>query len=139
MEYFNTFGGNPVSCAVALAVLDVIEEEGLQAHAAEVGAHLKAGLVSLADRHPMIGDVRGLGLFLGIELVREAESLTPAAREAAETVERMKGRGILLSTDGPLDNVIKIKPPLVFSRENADELLAGLDEVLSEIEHQPEM
>ena len=139
MEYFNTFGGNPVSCAVALAVLDVIEEEGLQAHAAEVGTHLKAGLVSLADRHPMIGDVRGLGLFLGIELVREAESLTPAPREAAETVERMKGRGILLSTDGPLENVIKIKPPLVFSRENADELLAGLDEVLSEIEHQPEM
>jgi 4-aminobutyrate aminotransferase-like enzyme len=139
MEYFNTFGGNPVSCAVALAVLDVIEEEGLQAHAAEVGAHLKAGLVSLADRHPMIGDVRGLGLFLGIELVRESESLTPATREAAEIVERMKDRGILLSTDGALENVIKIKPPLVFSRENADELLAGLDEVLSEIEHRAKM
>jgi 4-aminobutyrate aminotransferase-like enzyme len=76
---------------------------------------------------------------LGIELVRESESLTPATREAADTVEWMKGRGILLSTDGPLENVIKIKPPLVFSRENADELLAGLDEVLSEIEHRAKM
>ena len=136
MEYFNTFGGNPVSCAVALAVLDVIEEEGLQARAAEVGAHLKAGLMSLAARHAMIGDVRGLGLFLGIELVREAESLTPATREAAEAIELMKERGVLLSTDGPFENVIKIKPPLVFSRENADELVAVLDEVLGEIEHE---
>ena len=133
MEYFNTFGGNPVSCAVALAVLDVIEEEGLQAHAAEVGAHLNSSLMSLAERHPMIGDVRGLGLFLGIELVREAESLTPATREAAEAVELMKDRGVLLSTDGPFANVLKIKPPLVFSRENADELVAVLDEVLVEI------
>jgi len=136
MEYFNTFGGNPVSCAVALAVLDVIEEEGLQARAAEVGAHLKSSLMSLAERRPMIGDVRGLGLFLGIELVREAESLTPATREAADAVERMKERGVLLSTDGPLENVIKIKPPLVFSLENADELVAGLDEVLGEIEQE---
>ena len=139
MEYFNTFGGNPVSCAVALAVLDVIEEEGLQARAAEVGAHLKAGLMSLAARHAMIGDVRGLGLFLGIELVREAESLTPATREAAEAIELMKERGVLLSTDGPFENVIKIKPPLVFSRENADELVAVLDEVLGEIEQKAEM
>ncbi len=139
MEYFNTFGGNPVSCAVALAVLDVIEEGGLQARAAEVGAHLKSSLVSLAKRHPMIGDVRGLGLFLGIELVREAESLTPATREAAEAVELMKDRGVLLSTDGPLKNVIKIKPPLVFTWENADELVAGLDEVLGEIEQKAEM
>ena len=139
MEYFNTFGGNPVSCAVALAVLDVIEEEGLQARAAEVGAHLKAGLMSLAARHAMIGDVRGLGLFLGIELVREAESLTPATREAAEAIELMKERGVLLSTDGPFENVIKIKPPLVFSRENADELVAVLDEVLGEIEQEAEM
>lgn len=136
MEYFNTFGGNPVSCAVALAVLDVIEEEGLQARAAEVGAHLKSSLMSLAERHPMIGDVRGLGLFLGIELVREAESLTPATREAAEAIELMKDRGVLLSIDGPFENVIKIKPPLVFSRENADELVAGLAEVLGEIERQ---
>jgi 4-aminobutyrate aminotransferase-like enzyme len=139
MEYFNTFGGNPVSCAVALAVLDVIEEEGLQARAAEVGAHLKSSLMSLAERHPMIGDVRGLGLFLGIELVREAESLTPATREAAEAIELMKDRGVLLSTDGPFENVIKIKPPLVFSRGNADELVAGLDEVLGEIEQEAEM
>ncbi len=139
MEYFNTFGGNPVSSAVALAVLDVIEEEGLQAHSASVGAHLKTNLESLAERHPIVGDVRGLGLFLGIELVREAESLTPATREAAEVVERMKDRGVLLSTDGPFENVIKIKPPLVFSRENADQLAAGLDEVLGEIEPRAKM
>ena len=139
MEYFNTFGGNPVSCAAALAVLDVIEEENLQARAAEVGARLKSNLASLAADHPIIGDVRGLGLFLGIELVRDKASLTPAPREAAETVERMKDRGVLLSTDGPLENVIKIKPPLVFSRDNADLLAAGLDEVLSEIEHEADM
>jgi 4-aminobutyrate aminotransferase-like enzyme len=139
MEYFNTFGGNPVSCAVALAVLDVIEEEGLQARAAEVGAHLKSSLMSLAERHPLIGDVRGLGLFLGIELVREAESLTPATREAAEAIELMKDRGVLLSIDGPFENVIKIKPPLVFSRENADELVAALAEVLGEIEQKAGM
>jgi 4-aminobutyrate aminotransferase-like enzyme len=139
MEYFNTFGGNPVSCAIALAVLDVIEEEGLQARAAEVGAHLKSSLMSLAKRHPMMGDVRGLGLFLGIELVREAESLTPATREAAAAVELMKDRGVLLSTDGPFENVIKIKPPLVFTRENADELVAGLDEVLGGIGQEAEM
>ncbi|MEM7582182.1 MAG: aminotransferase class III-fold pyridoxal phosphate-dependent enzyme [Acidobacteriota bacterium] len=132
MEYFNTFGGNPVSCAVGLAVLDVIEEEGLQARALEVGQGLLAGLERLRERHPIIGDVRGLGLFLGAELVRDPDTLEPAADEASRIVDRMKRRGYLLSTDGPLHNVIKIKPPLPFTRDNAEGLLRDLDHVLSE-------
>lgn len=134
MEYFNTFGGNPVSCAVGLAVLDVIEEEQLQEHTQHVGEHLKAGLTSLMTRHPIIGDVRGLGLFLGIELVRDRETLEPAAEVASAIVEQMKQRGILLSTDGPLHNVIKIKPPLVFTAADADFLVAALDQVLLDME-----
>jgi len=130
MEYFNTFGGNPVSCAAGLAVLDVIREEGLQQNALEVGEYLKQGLRELQTRHSLIGDVRGLGLFIGIELVRDRETLEPAEAEATQVVERMKDRGILLSTDGPLRNVIKIKPPLVFSKADADSLIAGLDSVL---------
>jgi 4-aminobutyrate aminotransferase-like enzyme/Ser/Thr protein kinase RdoA (MazF antagonist) len=124
MEYFNTFGGNPVSCAVGLAVLDVIRDEGLQENARDVGAYLLEGLREL--KSPLIGDVRGKGLFLGIEFVRDRETKEPAAHEAAEIVEKMKDRGILLSTDGPMHNVIKIKPPLVFSRADADLLLREL-------------
>jgi len=132
MEYFNTFGGNPVSCATGLAVLDVIRDEELQQNALEVGEYLKEQLHLLQDRHVLIGDVRGLGLFIGIELVRDRDTLEPADREAAQLVERMKELGILLSTDGPFHNVIKIKPPLVFSRKDADVLVAGLDSVLRE-------
>ena len=130
MEYFNTFGGNPVSCAIGLAVLDVIEEEGLQQQAEEVGAYFKERLQGLMERHPLIGDVRGRGLFLGIEFVRDRTTLEPADREASAIVEHMKDRGILLSTDGPLHNVIKIKPPLVFDTKNADSVVSHLDEVL---------
>ena len=120
-EYFNTFGGNPVSCAVGLAVLDVIRDEELQEHALEVGAYLKGKLTELKSGHSLVGDVRGAGLFIGIELVRDRQTLEPADREAAALIEQMKERGILLSTDGPFHNVIKIKPPLVFSRRDADE------------------
>ena len=133
MEYFNTFGGNPVSCAVGTAVLEVIEDEGLQAHAAQVGARLLAGLRGLMARHPLIGDVRGLGLFVGVELVRDRATLEPADSEATLIVERMKDAGILLSIDGPLHNVLKLKPPLPFSAEDADFLVATLDEVLAEM------
>ena len=132
MEYFNTFGGNPVSCAVGLAVLDVLEEEGLQANALEVGDYLKAGLEALKSKHPIIGDVRGLGLFIGVELVLDRETLAPAPEQAAYIIERMKERGILLSTEGPLHNVIKIKPPIVFSKSNADALVRTLDMILGE-------
>lgn len=132
MEYFNTFGGNPVSCAVGLAVLDVIEEEGLQARARRVGARLLDGLRGLAARHDLVGDVRGRGLYLGVELVADRATQGPAPRHASYVVERMRDRGILLSTDGPLHNVVKIKPPLQFSEEDADRVVAELDEVLGE-------
>jgi 4-aminobutyrate aminotransferase-like enzyme len=133
MEYFNTFGGNPVSCSVGLAVLDVIRDEELQENALEVGDYLKAGLAELKSRHPSIGDVRGQGLFVGIELVRDRQTLEPADREAAVLIEQMKERGVLLSTDGPFHNVIKIKPPIVFSKRDVDELISKMDVVLGVI------
>ncbi len=132
MEYFNTFGGNPVSCAIGLAVLDVIADEQLQANALKVGERLLAGLRGLQARHPLIGDVRGRGLFIGIELVLDHERLAPAAAQAAYIANRMRDRGILLSTDGPLHNVLKIKPPLVFTEADAHFLLSTLDEILDE-------
>ena len=132
MEYFNTFGGNPVSCEIGLAVLDVIRDEGLQENARRVGASLENGLRRLAERHEIVGDVRGRGLFLGIELVLDASGRTPAPLQAAYVVERMKDHGILLSTDGPDHNVIKMKPPLVFSEADADQALEAYDRVLSE-------
>lgn len=130
MEYFNTFGGNPVSCAAGMAVLDVIEQEGLQENARVVGAYLQDGLEQLAKRHELIGDVRGRGLFVGAELVTDRESRAPATRQAAEAVNLLRERAILLSTDGPDENVIKIKPPMVFDRDNADLFLTAFDEVL---------
>ena len=132
MEYFNTFGGNPVSCAIGMAVLDVIADERLQEHALATGTYLMDGLRSLMDSHPLIGDVRGLGLFVGIELVRDRAALTPAADEAAYIANRMRDHGILLSTDGPFHNVLKIKPPMVFDTANADFLVATLDKILRE-------
>lgn len=132
MEYFNTFGGNPVSCAAGLAVLDVVEEESLQEHALRVGAHLKSRLAGLQERHPVLGDVRGRGLFLGIELVRDPDSREPSGDAASYVVGRMKDHGILLSTDGPDHNVIKIKPPLPFSERDADRVVAVMDKVLAE-------
>ena len=127
MEYFNTFGGNPVSCAAGLAVLDVIEEEGLQRHALDTGAYFMDQLRALMDRHPAIGDVRGLGLFIGIEFVSGRDTRTPDAATASAAVEALKAEGILLSTDGPDHNVIKIKPPLPFDRENAGQITRALD------------
>lgn len=132
MEYFSTFGGNPVSCAIGLAVLDVIADEGLQENARLMGERVQAGLRALAARHPSIGNVRGLGLFLGAELVRDRTTLEPAGEEAGYVASRMRERGVLVSTDGPFHNVLKIKPPLVFAKQDADHLVTTLDEVLSE-------
>jgi 4-aminobutyrate aminotransferase-like enzyme len=132
MEYFNTFGGNPVSCAAGLAVLDVMRDERLQEHALAAGRHLSRDLEGLMARFPLVGDVRGLGLFLGIELVRDRATLEPAADQAAYVINRLRDRGILVSTDGPLHNVIKIKPPLPFTSENADQLVEALATVLEE-------
>jgi 4-aminobutyrate aminotransferase-like enzyme len=132
MEYFNTFGGNPVSCEIGLAVLDVIRDEGLQARAHAVGGFLLAGLARLVERHEAAGDARGLGLFLGLELVESKATRAPSADRAAYVVERMKDHGILLSTDGPDHNVVKMKPPLVFGEDDAARVLEAFDRVLAE-------
>jgi len=128
-ELFSTFGGNPVACAAALAVLAVIKEQDLVANAAKVGSYLRQGLLTLAARHPVIGDVRGEGLLLGAELTDEGRA--PAARQARKVTEAMRERGILLGATGPAGNVLKIRPPLVFQREHADLLLQALDETLA--------
>jgi 4-aminobutyrate aminotransferase-like enzyme len=130
MEYFNTFGGNPVSCAIGCEVLKTLEREQLQANALQTGNYLKEGLKALSEKNPIIGDVRGQGLFLGFELV--GENLMPLATHASYLANRMKDYGILMSTDGPDHNVIKIKPPMVFNRQNADTLLLFLEKVLQE-------
>jgi len=132
MEYFSTFGGNPVSCAIGKEVLDIIEEEGLQKHALDMGKYIKAGLRKLQVRHPIIGDIRGEGLFLGFELVRDKNTLEPADTECAYLANRMRALGFLLSTDGPFHNVIKLKPPMCITRENVDLLLEYIDKVLGE-------
>jgi 4-aminobutyrate aminotransferase-like enzyme/Ser/Thr protein kinase RdoA (MazF antagonist) len=132
MEYFNTFGGNPVSCRIGLAVLDVIRDEGLQERARRLGERLALGLAGLAARHPIVGDVRGLGLFLGLELSLDRESRAPAPLQAAYAVERLKDHGILLSTDGPDHNVVKMKPPLCLTEDDVDRVVASLDRVLGE-------
>ena len=126
MEFFSTFGGSTVSCAVGLAVLDVVEEEQLQAHAARVGTHLLERLRPLVDRPSLAGDVRGSGLFIGVELVRDRETLEPATEEASEIVNRLRDEGILIGTDGPHHNVLKIRPPMPFTIEDADILASAL-------------
>jgi 4-aminobutyrate aminotransferase-like enzyme len=123
MEFFSTFGGNTVSCAIGLAVLEVVQEEKLQQHALTVGDHLLAGLRELQRSHEMIADVRGSGLFIGVELVKDGK---PATREADDIVNHLRDEGILLGTDGPNHNVIKIRPPMPFSHADADLLLAVL-------------
>lgn len=132
MEYFNTFGGNPVSCAAGLAVLDVIREERLAEHAATVGKQLLDGLTALASRYPILGQVRGRGLFLGFEMVRDSSGREPATEEARRLVNRLRDFGILNSTDGPDANVIKLKPPLPFSSADAAYYLEVLETVLEE-------
>lgn len=132
-RYFNTFGGNPVSMAAASAVLDVIQKEHLQRNALEVGAYLRAGLSALAEKHALVGEVRGAGLFIGLELVLDRVSRTPATAIASRVVNGLRRNGVLLSATGPDAHVLKIRPPLVFSRENADLLVSRLDAVLAGI------
>lgn len=133
MEYFNSFGGNPVSMAAGLAVLDVIEAEDLQARALETGACLLDRFRDLARRHVLIGDVRGAGLFAGIELVTDRKALTPATAQAGWIVNHLRQNAVLASTDGPMDNVLKFKPPLVFARREADLLCAALDAAFADL------
>jgi 4-aminobutyrate aminotransferase-like enzyme len=129
-RYFNTFGGNPVSCAAALATLEVIQQDGLQANAATIGETIRSGYRKLAQKHDLIGDVRGDGLFIGVELVRDRTARTAAMAEANRVVNAMRRNGVLISTTGPRGNVLKIRPLLPFSRENAELLLSVTSEAL---------
>jgi 4-aminobutyrate aminotransferase-like enzyme len=131
-DYFNTFGGNPVSTAVGLAVLDVIEQENIQQNVHDVGEYLGKGLNALAGKYELIGDVRGKGLFHGVEIVRDRETLEPGEEEALGIREFLRENGILLSVTGQLNNVLKIRPPMVFSKSNADLLLEKLEQALAE-------
>jgi 4-aminobutyrate aminotransferase-like enzyme len=130
-RYFNTFGGNPVSMAAGMAVLDVIEQDGLMDNAQRVGRYLRARLSELGRRHALIGDVRGAGLFVGVELVTDRSTRAPATAETARVVNALRERGVLLSGTGEHTNTLKIRPPLVFSEANADLLVETLDSVLT--------
>lgn len=132
-RYFNTFGGNPVSCAAGLAVLDVLERDKLQDHAREVGAYLKGRLEEQRSRHKLVGDVRGEGLYIGVELVRDRESPEPASIETSAVVNGLQACGILTGTTGRDGNVLKLRPPMVFSKENADQLMDALEATLQDV------
>ena len=133
MEFFSSFGGNPVSAAVGMAVLDVLEQEGLQAKARITGEHLKLRVQAMAEKHPLIGHVRGEGLFLGVELVKDRANLDPATEEASLIANHMREHGVLISTDGPFDNVLKIKPPMAFGLAEADILADALEVALGRV------
>jgi 4-aminobutyrate aminotransferase-like enzyme/Ser/Thr protein kinase RdoA (MazF antagonist) len=137
MEFFSTFGGNPVSCAVGLAVLEVLQEEGLQENALRIGTVLINEFRKLQQRHALIGDVRGSGLFLGLDFVKSRETREAAPDQASYLVNRLRDEGILTGTDGPHHNVIKLRPPLIFSEADAEYLCATLDRVLHEDPAQP--
>jgi 4-aminobutyrate aminotransferase-like enzyme len=131
MEFFSTFGGSTVACAVGLEVLDVVEAERLQEHARAVGDDLLVSLRARIGDHPLVGDIRGSGLFLGIELVKNRRTLEPATTEAADVVNRMRERGVLIGTEGAFANVLKIRPPMPFNAGDAalltDTLAASLE------------
>ncbi|RKT56108.1 aminotransferase class III-fold pyridoxal phosphate-dependent enzyme [Saccharothrix australiensis] len=129
-RFFSTYGGNPVACAVGLELLRVLEEERLQDNAATVGRYLRDGLAALADRHGLIGDVRGQGFYSGVEFVLDRGTKEPAAAETLVVCERLKEEGVLVYPTGPAWNILKLKPPLTFTRAHADELVAALDRVL---------
>jgi 4-aminobutyrate aminotransferase-like enzyme len=129
--YFNTFGGNPVSCAVGRTVIDVIDNEGLVDNAAQVGDYVLAEFTKLQSKHDIVGDVRGSGLFFGIDLVSDRVTKKPDAAAAKKVVNRMRDNGILMSKIGEHDNVLKLRPPLCFSKDNADLMISTLDDVLA--------
>uniref|UniRef100_A0A452R5C3 Ethanolamine-phosphate phospho-lyase n=1 Tax=Ursus americanus TaxID=9643 RepID=A0A452R5C3_URSAM len=134
MEYFNTYGGNPVSSAVGLAVLNIIENEDLQGNATRVGDYLTELLNKQKAKHTLIGDIRGVGLFIGIDLVKDRQKRTPATEEAQHVIYKMKEKRVLLSADGPHRNVLKIKPPMCFTEEDAKFMVDQLDEILTVLE-----
>jgi 4-aminobutyrate aminotransferase-like enzyme len=131
--YFNTFGGNPVSAAAGSAVLDVIEQEQLLDNARTVGAYVQSALHKLADKHELIGAIRGKGLFFGLELVTDKKKMTPASGKARDLVNLMRRRGVLISKIGPNENVLKIRPPMPFQTDHADLLIETLDAALEDV------
>ncbi|XP_018319278.1 5-phosphohydroxy-L-lysine phospho-lyase [Agrilus planipennis] len=138
VEYFNTYGGNPVSCAIANAVFDVIEKQKLRENAIIVGDYLLDSCERLMRKHHVIGDVRGYGLFIGIDLINDNETRSPATKTAQYVISRMKQEHILLSADGPYGNVLKLKPPMIFTKENVDEFVLTLDRILEEVKNMDE-
>jgi 4-aminobutyrate aminotransferase-like enzyme len=137
MEFFSTFGGSSVACAIGREVLSIVDDEDLMARARDVGGYLKAGFVSMADTYPLIGDVRGHGLFLGVEFVNDRETRSPATAQTAYLVERLREARILVGTEGHDNNIIKVRPPLTFDRAAADRLLQALANGLAERWAQP--
>jgi alanine-glyoxylate transaminase/(R)-3-amino-2-methylpropionate-pyruvate transaminase len=131
--HFNTFGGNPISMTQGLATLEVIDRENIQESSRIVGTHLKNRLLELQDRQPLIGEVRGMGLMLGVELVKNRETKEPASSETLELMERCKNRGLIIGKGGLFGNVLRIKPPMCLTKDDADFLVDCLDEVLTEI------
>ena len=131
--HFNTFGGNPISMTQGLATLEVIDRDHIQENARVVGEHLKRRLLELQTRQPLIGDVRGMGLMLGVELVRDRQTKEPANTETAEVMERSRQRGLLIGKGGLYGNVLRIKPPMCLTKDDADFIVDCLDEVLSSI------
>ncbi len=134
-EFFSSFGGNPVSCAIGIAVLDVLEEEELQENSKQTGSYYKKSLEELAQEFECIGDVRGMGLFLGVEIIKDTVSLEPDTELAGKIKNELRNRNILISTDGPYDSVLKSKPPLCFSRDNVDQVIQNLYEILKAYYH----
>jgi alanine-glyoxylate transaminase/(R)-3-amino-2-methylpropionate-pyruvate transaminase len=131
--HFNTYGGNPISMTQGLATLEVIDNENIQQNAKRVGDHLKHRLLELQERHALIGDVRGMGLMLGVELVRDRKTKEPANTEAADVMEKAKERGLIIGKGGLFGNTLRIKPPMCLNKDDADFLVDCLDEILAEI------
>jgi len=136
MEYFSTFGGSTLSCLIGREVLQIVDDEGLAQNAARVGDRLLDGYRVLMSRHDCVGDVRGLGLFTGIEMVADRAAKTPSPFAARYCANRLRDHRILIGTDGPFDNVLKIRPPLPFSEVDCDRLLDVLDRILAEVSGQ---
>jgi 4-aminobutyrate aminotransferase-like enzyme len=132
IEFFSTFGGSTLSCRIGTEVLRIVDEEQLPANAAVTGGQLLAGLRTLQERHPIIGDVRGIGLFVGVDLVTDQATRAPATRVAQYVKNRLRQERVLIGTEGPADNVLKIRPPLTVDADDIDHLLATLDRVLGE-------
>lgn len=130
--FFSSTGGSPLSCAIGITVLDVLRDEGLQANAARVGAHLKSRLTALRDKHPIVGTVHGVGLYLGVEMVRDATTLEPATEETSAICDRMLELGVIIQPTGDHQNILKTKPPLCIDIEAADFYADALDRVLTE-------